>query len=121
MSGKERKRMVVLVEVKRGKLSVAAAGRLMGVCSRQAKRIWHHFKQGGDSGLVHRSRGRPGPRRKAAGWRCQVLARYQERYPDFGPTLAAEKMHQEGLIVDHETLRRWLVEKGVWCVGRKRQ
>ena len=121
MSGKERKRMVALAEVKRGKLSVAAAGRLMGVCYRQAKRIWHRFKQAGDSGLVHRSRGKPGPRRKAAGLQRQVLARYQERYSDFGPTLAAEKMHQEGLIVDHETLRRWLVEKGIWRVGRQRQ
>jgi len=121
MNCKERKRMVVLAEVKRGKSSVAAAGRLMGVCYRQAKRIWHRFKKGGDAGLVHRSRGKPGPRRKAAGLQRQVLARYQQRYPDFGPTLAAEKMHQEGLIVDHETLRRWLVEKGVWRVGRRRQ
>jgi molybdenum-dependent DNA-binding transcriptional regulator ModE len=121
MSGKERKRMVVLAEVKQGKLSVAGAGRLMRVCYRQAKRIWHRFKKAGDSGLVHRSRGKPGPRRKAAKLRAQVLARYQQRYPDFGPTLAAEKLQQEGLRVDHETLRRWLVEKGLWSSGRKRQ
>ena len=121
MSGKERKRLVVLTEVKRGKLSVAGAGRAMGVCYRQAKRIWQRFKKAGDSGLVHRSRGQPGPRRKAAKLRGQVLARYQERYPDFGPTLAAEKLHGEGWVVDHETLRRWLVEKGLWSSGRKRQ
>jgi len=29
-----------------------------------------------------------------------------ERYPDFGPTLAAEKLAKEGLPVNHETLRR---------------
>jgi molybdenum-dependent DNA-binding transcriptional regulator ModE len=121
MSGKERKRMVVLAEVKRGKLSVAAAGRMMGVCYRQAKRMWQRFKKSGDSGLVHRSRGKPGPRRKGAKLRRQVLVRYQERYPDFGPTLAAEKLQQEGLVVDHETLRRWLVSKGLWSSGRKRQ
>jgi transposase len=121
MSSKERKRMVVLAEVKRGKLSVAAAGRTMGVCYRQAKRIWHRFKKKGDAGLLHRSRGKPGPRRKSAQLRSAVLARYQERYPDFGPTLAAEKLQQEGMRVDHETLRRWLVEKGLWSSGRKRQ
>jgi hypothetical protein len=121
MSGKERKRLVVLAEVKLGKLSVATAGRMMGVCYRQAKRIWHRFKKTGDAGLVHRNRGQAGPRRKTAKLRAQVLARYQERYADFGPTLAAEKLHGEGLAVDHETLRRWLVEKGVWRVGRKRQ
>jgi hypothetical protein len=121
MSGKERKRMVVLATVKEGKLSVAAAGRTMGVCYRQAKRIWRRFKQAGDSGLVHRSRGQPGPRRKAERLHGQVLARYLERYPDFGPTLAAEKLHGEGLVVDHETLRRWLVAAGLWSSGRKRQ
>jgi molybdenum-dependent DNA-binding transcriptional regulator ModE len=121
MSGKERKRLVVLAEVKRGRLSVAAAGRTMGVCYRQAKRIWRRFKKAGDAGLLHRHRGKAGPRRKAARLRRQVLARYQERYPDFGPTLAAEKLQQEGLVVDHETLRRWLVAKGLWCSGRKRQ
>jgi transposase len=121
MSGKERKRMVVLAEVKRGKLSVAAAGRLLGVCYRQAKRIWRRFKEKGDAGLVHRNRGKPGPRRKTAKLRGQVLARYRERYPDFGPTLAAEKLEEEGLRVDHETLRRWLVAKGLWSSGRKRQ
>ena len=113
MSSKERKRLVVLAAVKQGKLSVAAAGRMMGVCYRQAKRIWHRFKKTGDVGLVHRSRGRPGSRRKGAKLRCQVLARYAQRYPDFGPTLAAEKLQQEGLVVDHETLRRWLVEKKI--------
>ena len=121
MSGKERKRMVVLAEVKRGKLSVAAAGRLLGVCYRQAKRIWRRFKKKGEAGLVHRNRGKPGPRRKSAKLRARVLARYGERYPDFGPTLAAEKLQQEGLRVDHETLRRWLVAKGLWNSGRKRQ
>jgi transposase len=121
MSGKERKRMTVLVAVKRGKLSVAAAGRTMGVCYRQAKRIWRRFRKTGDAGLVHQSRGKPGPRRKTEKLRVQVLARYAERYPDFGPTLAAEKLQQEGLVVDHETLRRWLVEKGLWSSGRKRQ
>jgi len=112
MSGKERKRLMVLAEVKQGKLSVAAAGRTLGICYRQAKRIWHRFKKAGDSGLVHRSRGKPGPRRKAAKLRVQVLARYLERYPDFGPTLAAEKLNKEGLAVDHETLRRWLMAQG---------
>ena len=80
MSGKERKRMVVLAEVKRGKLSVAAAGRLLGVCYRQAKRIWRRFKKKGDAGLVHRNRGKPGPRRKSTKLRAQVLAQFPRPY-----------------------------------------
>jgi molybdenum-dependent DNA-binding transcriptional regulator ModE len=121
MSGKERKRMVVLGDVKKGRMSLAEAGRLMGLCYRQAKRIWQRFKKAGDVGLVHRSRGRAGARRKEAKFRQRVLARYEERYPDFGPTLAVEKLEEDGLGVDHETLRRWLIEKGLWQAGRQRQ
>ena len=49
------------------------------------------------------------------------MSRYAPRYGDFGPTLAAEKLPQEGLVVDHETWRRRLVGQGVWRVGRNRQ
>ena len=76
MSGKERKRMVVLAEVKNGKMRVAQAGRVMGVCYRQAKRIWHRYKKADEAGLVHRSRGKPSARRKEPKFRRQVLARY---------------------------------------------
>lgn len=113
--------MIVLTEVKRGTLSVAEAGRAMGVCYRQAKRIWRRFARQGEAGLVHRSRGQASPRRKPTDFRRQVLARYQERYPDFGPTLAAEKLEEEGWNVDHETLRRWLIEKGLWTLGRRQR
>jgi transposase len=121
MSGKERKRMVLLTEVKKGALSLAEAGKAMGVGYRQAKRIWKRFKKRGEAGLVHRTRGRPGARRKEAKVRRQVLARYQERYPDFGPTLAAEKLQEEGWKIDHETLRRWLIQKGLWTLGRRKR
>jgi hypothetical protein len=52
-----------------------------------------------------------------------VLKRYAGRYQEFGigPTLAAEKLGEEGLAVDHETLRRWLMEEGYWKRTRKRR
>lgn len=120
MSGKERRRMVVLGDVKKGRMSLAEAGGLMGLSYRQAKRVWQRFKKAGEAGLVHRNRGRVGGRRKGTKLRRRVLARYAERYPDFGPTLAAEKLVEDGLVVDHETLRRWLIKEGRWQPGRRR-
>ena len=121
MSQKERKRLVVLEQVKLKQLSLVKAAEVMDVCYRQAKRIWQRYGQEGDQALVHRSRGRAGPRRKPDKLRVQVLARYTQRYPDFGPTLAAEKLQAEGLPVDHETLRRWLLVAGHWRLRRRRQ
>jgi hypothetical protein len=121
MSQKERKRLVVLEQVKARQLTLAKAADVMRVGYRQAKRIWRRFVNAGDVGLVHKSRGRASGRRTPAKIRQKVLARYAQRYPDFGPTLAAEKLSAEGLEVDHETLRRWLLEEGKWMVRRKRQ
>jgi transposase len=121
MSVQERKRMVILNAVGNGGMSLAQAAEAMALCYRQAKRVWQRFKQRGEAGLVHRSRGRAGSRRKEPKVRERALARYASRYPDFGPTLAAEKLAQEGLKVDHETLRRWLIEAGLWRIGRQRQ
>lgn len=121
MSAKERKRLVVLAEVKEGKLSVAAAAEVLRLGYRQMKRVWKRFKAQGDAGLVHRSRGRPGSRATPKETRTKILARYRERYPDFGPTLAAEHLAKDGLEVDHETLRRLLLAEGLWKPGRPRQ
>lgn len=121
MSGDERKRMTLLAGVKKGIMTLAQAGELMGLCYRQAKRVWRRFKKCGDSGLVHQSRGRTGTHSKPAKFRKAVLKQYQKRYPGFGPTLAAEKLQEEGYAVDHETLRRWLLKDGLWATGRKRR
>jgi len=40
----------------------------------------------------------------------KILARLRQRYADFGPTLAAEHLAQEGLSVSRETLRKWIGE-----------
>ena len=121
MSRKERKRLAVLAQVKRGELKLVTAGEVMAVSYRQAKRVWRRYRVEGDAGLVHRSRGRPSPRRKPPELRQRVLARYEQRYPDFGPTLAAEYLAGEGLAVDHETLRRWLIAQGTRSVRRRGQ
>ena len=121
MSRRERKRLTVLAQVQRGELKLVTAGEVMGVTYRQAKRVWRRYRVEGDAGLVHRSRGRPSPRSKPSELRQRVLARYEERYGDFGPTLAAEYLAGEGLGVDHETLRRWLMAEGTRKVRRRGQ
>ena len=43
------------------------------------------------------------------------MALIKENYVDFGPTLAAEKLAEHhGFKVSRETLRKWMVEDGLW-------
>ena len=121
MSQKERRRIGILVGVKDGELSLVEAMDVLGLSYRQTRRVWRRYRADGDKGLVHRLRGQPGLRRKPPKLRARILARVAQRYPDFGPTLAAEYLAKDGLAVDHETLRRWLLAEGKRTVRRRRQ
>lgn len=121
MSQSERIRLVVMQQVKQDELTVAEASEVLGLSYRQTKRVWRRYRLDGDRGLVHGLRGKPGKRAKPAKLKTRILARYEERYPDFGPTLAAEYLAVEGMVVDHETLRRWRLAQGKPMMRRRRQ
>jgi transposase len=120
MSSKERKRLKVMTAVAAGEMSLAQGAEVMKISYRQAKRIWKRYRKRGDAGLVHQARGREGTQRIAPKERGKIVRRYRERYAGFGPTLAAEYLEKDGLVVDHETLRRWLLEEGLWELSRGR-
>jgi transposase len=121
MSAKERKRMLVFERVKEKQLNMADAVKRLELSYRQVLRSYKRYVEDGAEGLVHRSRGRPSNRTKPREFRQKILDRYCERYKDFGPTLAQEKLEKEGLKIDHETLRRWLISEGLWEKRRKRR
>jgi transposase len=91
MSQKERTRLGVMQQVKAQQMSLVAAAAVLHLSYRHVKRIWRRYGQRGDAGLVHQSRGRASNRAKEGSFKARVLARYEDRYPDFGPTLAAEQ------------------------------
>src|SRR5476651_187215 len=121
MSKRERKRLEVMLQVKLGVMTLAKGSELLELSYRQAKRLRARYEAEGDAGLVHRLRGQPSNRLGAASFREQVLARYVEQYGDYGPTLAAENLAAEGLVVPAQTLRRWLLEAGLWARQRRRK
>src|SRR5947209_1163513 len=119
MSRKELTRLRVLIDIADGRLSVADATGLLGVGRRQVYRLLDAFRAGGPEGLISGNRGRPSNRALGSVFRETVLAIVRERYSDFGPTLAAEKLSElHGLDLGVETLRQWMIGAGLW-VRRK--
>src|SRR5258708_18980251 len=103
-------------------LRLREAAELLGVSSRQSKRMWARYRGGGAKALQHGNCGRGSNRAYAAKFRAAVLERVQVRYEDFGPTLAAEHLgSDDGLKVHAETLRRWVKEARPWQRRRERQ
>ena len=109
--------MEKVVEGDRSLQSIAA---VMQVSYRQAKRLYRRYRDQGPQGVVHRNVGRRSNRRIDEHLRRAVIEKYREEYADFGPTLAAEKLHErDGLKVSHETLRRWLIAEGLRVPRRR--
>ena len=119
MSRNELTRLRVLIDVADGRLSVADATGLIGVGRRQVYRLLRAFRADGPDGLISGKRGGPSNRALGKVFRETVLAIVRERYADFGPTLAAEKLSElHGLDLGVETLRQWMIGTGIW-VRRK--
>src|SRR5882757_4170173 len=127
MSKGELERVGVLARVRSKQLLVVDAARLMRVSYRQAKRLWKRYREDGAAGLKHGSAGRSSNRAHDAKFRKKALRLVREKYGGpvgerFGPTLAAEHLASEdGLKVDAETLRRWMLGEGLWSRARKRK
>ena len=120
MSVKERVRLDAVGRVNRGELTVVAAAELMGLSLRQARRVWKRFKAEGDGGLVHKLRGRQSNRRLGEDVRDRAVKLHQEKYADFGPTLACEKLAEESVKLSPDTLSSILKERGLWKRKRRR-
>src|SRR5580692_100607 len=120
LSQRERDRLKVLHEVKQKHLTQVEAAARLKVGDRQVRRMLLRLRERGDHSLVHGLRGRPSNRKLSARLEQKILARLRQRYADFGPTLAAEHLAQDGFKVSRETLRkwspfRWLEDRGPAC------
>src|SRR5499433_4300680 len=120
LSAREVERAGVLRRVKEGKLKLVSAAQLLGISTRQAKRLWQRYQEQGIEGLKHRAAGRSSNRAKPEGFRKRVLWLVGDKYRGgiderFGPTLAAEHLASEdGLEISCWTLRRWMLSEGLW-------
>jgi hypothetical protein len=121
MSKQEFSRLEVLLRVQSGRLRVGDACALIGLRRRQVFRLLRGLKQDGAASLVSKRRGRPSNHRLPAEVHSLAVAIVRERYADFGPTLAAEKLAiHHGCTVSRETLRGWMIADGLWQDRRHR-
>jgi len=122
MSKQELRRVEVLTEVLAGSRTTESAAGVLSVSLRQAQRLVARYRDGGGGALIHKSRGRPASNKLASGVRELVLELVRQNYRDFGPTLAAEVLLElHGIEGSRETLRKWMVEAGVWLSRKQRR
>lgn len=122
MSTKELTRLEVLRDLQNGRLTTPAAAALLGLERRQVQRLMKAYQEDGPTALISKKRGQASNRRTAADVKAQALELIREKYVDFGPTLAAEKLRElHGITIGRETLRVWMLEAGLWADRVKRR
>jgi len=122
MTQAERDRLVALKKAKKKLITQKQAAEEIGVTARQVRRLLRKLKRKGDRAVIHELRGRPSNRKLSEELEQRAVAVLSDPvYRGFGPTLAAEYLHNKHEItVSKETLRQWMAKAGLWKTGRRR-
>ncbi|CAN7748904.1 ISNCY family transposase [Paraburkholderia hospita] len=121
MSMRELDRFKVIQDVADGKLKPSRAAERLGLTTRQIRRLVGRLRDQGPQGLVSRRRSKPSNNRIDAVAADRAISIIRDRYADFGPTLACEKLYEcHGIRLAKETVRRLMTDAGLWVPRRQR-
>lgn len=121
MSQRELSRLEVIQRVCRKALTQRRAASLLSLSVRQVKRLCRAYRREGAAALVSQRRGRPSNHRLSPEIVGRARELLRERYHDFGPTFAREKLSEaHGLQLGVETVRQLMIAAGLWRPRRAR-
>jgi transposase len=113
MTSQECDRVTIIKKVIRNEMTRKQAAKELKLSNRQIRRYLRRFKEEQEQGLIRRPSG--GNRAFTTKFKTDIVASVTKNYSDFGPTLAAEKLKERGQQeINHETLRQWMIEAGLW-------
>jgi transposase len=112
-------RLYVLQQVEERQITQAEAGKRLNLSIRHVRRLKKHLQADGPDGIQPQKR--RGNRGLSDELKQRVVQIIKEKYHDFGPTFAAEKLLEvDGISISRETVRKWMMEQGIWY-GRVRK
>ncbi len=115
MTGRELDRLKVVGEVIGGRLKQKEAATQLGVSTRQVRKLCKRVRREGNKGIIHGLRGKASNRRLAEGLLDRAISIVRNRYADFGPTLANEKLAElHGIRLSTFVLRHGMIQVGLW-------
>jgi transposase len=115
MSNRELSRIEVCQRLVEKRLKQAEAASLLSISVRHLKRLLRAYKKSGAAALASKRRGQPSNHRLPQKLIDRALSLIRSKYPDFGPTLACEKLAQaHHLKLSVESVRQVMIAAGLW-------
>jgi len=122
MSVKEADRIPIVKKLAEGTMTIKCAAETLNLSVRQVKRIKKRFVKHGAKGLVHKSRGKTGNRKIHEDEVKRIVGIIKDKYYDFGPTFALEKLTENHAVtIGREKLRLIMIEEGIWKARKRKR
>lgn len=122
MTEKESKRYKIIKELIDSVIDGTEASKQLGLSVRQTKRLKANVKEKGIEGIIHKNRGKESNRKINENTMKKAKKLLKEKYPDFKPTFASEKLEELHQIkLGRETIRKLMIEEKLWTVKPRRQ
>lgn len=115
MSNKELSRYEVVKNLINGEINGTEAAKQIGICKRQVRRLKVRAREYGAKGIIHAGRGKSSNRKMSEERVAKIEKIIKEKYYDFGPTFASEKLEENHQIeINRETLRQLMTKWNLW-------
>lgn len=122
MSKKELDRIPIIHKTIEKRLTQIEAAKLLDLSDRQVRRIVKRVSIEGDTGLIHKNRGRVSSRKFSNIFTDKIIKLYKDNYSDFKPTFASEKLFERHNIkISPESLRQILIKNNLWTTKKKKK
>jgi len=118
----ENLKLQVIGDLLQKKIKTKQAGKILYLSTRQVRRLKNRMKNEGVLAVVHGLKGKVGNRKIDDALKNKVIEIIRQKYSDFKPTFATEKLQEKQIPVPTaQTVRMWMAEAGLWKTHKQKQ
>lgn len=114
-TSEEQYKLDIITKILKKEVKPGMAAKLLGISTRQIRRLKNKVKENGTSAVVHKLKGKRSNHRIDPSIKEKTLVVLNKTYSDFKPTFATEKLAENHNIrISYGTTRLWMIEEGLW-------
>ena len=115
-------KLKVLEDLLLKKIKTKQASCILCLSTRQVRRLKNNFEVNGPRAVVHGLRGKIGNHKIDDAIKNKVIETIKDKYSDFKPTFATEKlMERDNIFINRETARLWMIKANLWRVNKQKK
>jgi transposase len=122
LTQREEDKLAVIHDALAGKITNGQAAAMLDISSRQVKRLKNEVRRQGYLAVIHKLKGQQSNHHIEESVKEQALTAIKEKYSDFKPTFATEKLEENHDIhISYGTTRLWMIKEGLWKPRKQKQ